>query len=126
MLTYKKRLKGVLTSKRKSNLIKILKSLSPKKIINKRGSLLICVFCIKKQLKKHCQAQKLLSKFHLTYDASKRLEEGLFLQQIYQIKIPRYLLIKLKERITEEERIILENIFKQCHEIKIFYLTKER
>lgn len=72
-------------------------------------------------------ARIVVDKFHLIHDASKRLEEErLLLQQIYQTKIPRYPLLKTKERLTEKERKTLENIFKKYPELKIFYLTKER
>lgn len=124
----KKRLKGILTSKRKSDLRKILKNLSPKtKSLIKEVVIDMC-FLYKKTVEETLPNTKIVvDKFHLIYDANRRIEdERLFLQQIYKTKISKYPLIKPKEKITEKERIILENIFKQYPEIKLFYLTKER
>lgn len=124
----KRRLKGVLTSRKKADLKKILKNLSLKiKPLIKEVVLDMCPLykiTVKEELP---NVKIVVDKFHLVFDANKRLEdERLFLQQIYKTKIPKYPLLKPKEKLTEKEKIILENIFKQFKEIKIFYLTKER
>lgn len=124
----KRRLKGVLTSRKKKDLKKILKNLSSKiKPLIKEVVLDMCPL-YKTTVKEELPDVKIVvDKFHLVFDANKRLEsERLFLQQIYKTKIPKYPLLKPKEKLTEKERITLENIFKKFKEIKIFYLTKER
>jgi len=124
----KHRLKGVMVSRRKDELKKILKSISPtvKPLIFE----IVIDMCdlYKKAVEEALpNAQIVVDHFHVVSDANKRLdEERLILQDIYRKKIPKYILTKNKESLKEKEHQILISIFNNYPSLKMFYLTKER
>ncbi|MGB9680858.1 MAG: ISL3 family transposase, partial [Minisyncoccia bacterium] len=124
----KRKLKGVLYSRKKSELKTILKNLSPKvKSQIKEVVIDMCKLYKRTALETLPKAKIIIDKFHLIYDAQKRIEEErLFLQQIYNQKIPKYIFLKSKEKLTDKETKFLNLIFKKYKEINMFYQTKER
>ncbi|MFN4197288.1 MAG: ISL3 family transposase [Caldimicrobium sp.] len=124
----KHRLKGVLKSKRKDELKKILKSLSPK-VKSLIKEVVIDMSDLYKKTVEETLPNALIvaDHFHVIQDANRRLEQTrLFLQEIYKKKIPKYILSKNKESLKEKEKGLLLMILNQYPELKMFYQTKER
>jgi transposase len=95
----KHRLKGVLSSRRKDELKKVLRSLSPKvKSLISEVVIDMCEFYLKAVKATLPNATVVVDHFHLIQDANRRLnEQRLLLQDILKKKIPRYILNKNKE-----------------------------
>lgn len=124
----KHRLKGVLHSKRKDELQKLLKSLSP--LIKSLVSEVVIDMCplylmsVKATLP---QALVVVDHFHIIQDANKRIDgERVLMQDIYKKRIPRYILTKNNEDLTGQQIHYLAEIMKQYPELLMFYQTKER
>lgn len=124
----KHRLKGVLSSKNKKDLKKLLQSIPPQvkllisEVVIDMSSLYL--FAVNESLPK---ATVVVDHFHLIQDANRRIdEERILLQDIYKRKIPRYILTKNKEDLTNQQINYLKNIIKRYPELHMFYATKER
>lgn len=121
-------LKGILPSMKKSCLKKILKNLSLKvKLQIKEVVIDMSVLYLKVTQETLPNAKITIDKFHVIQDANRRIDEQrLILQEIYETKIPRHILLKNKEDLKEKEKMILNMILKKYREIKIFYEVKEK
>jgi len=121
-------LKGILPSMKKSCLKKILKNLSLKvKLQIKEVVIDMSVLYLKVIQETLPNAKITIDKFHVIQDANRRIDEQrLILQEIYETKIPRHILLKNKEDLKEKEKMILNMILKKYREIKIFYEVKEK
>lgn len=124
----KHRLIGVLTSKRKDELKKVLKSI-PNKVRSLISEVVIdmSVLYLKAVEEVLPKAEIVVDHFHLIQDSNRRLdEERRLLQDIYKKKIPRYILTKNKEDLTYKQIDYLKKIINRYPELKMFYQTKER
>lgn len=124
----KHRLKGVLRSKRKDELKKILKSFSPtlKSLISE---VVIDMCDLYRRAVEETLPNTLIvaDHFHIIKDANHRLDETRrLIQDIYKKKIPRYILTKNKEDLIGQQTEYLTSIMKDYPELHMFYLTKER
>lgn len=124
----KHRLKGVLKSKRKDELKKILKSFSPsiKSLITE---VVIDMCDLYRRAVEEVLPNTLIvaDHFHIIQDANRRLDETRrLLQDIYKKRIPRYILTKNKEDLVGQQTEYLASIMKTYPELHMFYLTKER
>lgn len=122
------RLKGVLSSRRKQELKKVLTSLSPQ--IKSLISEVVIDMCplylmtVKQVLPK---TAIVVDHFHIIQDANKRIDGTRYiLQDIYKKRIPRYILTKNKEDLMGQQIHYLAAIMKEYPELHMFYLTKER
>ena len=124
----KHRLKGIMISRRKDELKKILKSI-PKTVKPLISEVVIDMYDLYKKAVKEAlpSAQIVVDHFHVIQDANRRIdEERLILQDINKRKIPKYILAKNKENLTIKESQILTSIFNNYPSLKMFYLAKER
>jgi Transposase and inactivated derivatives len=121
-------LKGVLKSRRKDELKKILKSISPKvKSLISEVVIDMCDFYKKAVEETLPSAKIVVDHFHIIQDANRRIDqERLLLQDINKKKIPRYILTKNKEDLKSQETEFLSSIMKTYPELHMYYLTKER
>jgi len=121
-------LKGVLKSRRKDELKKILKSISPKvKSLISEVVIDMCDFYKKAVEETLPSAKIVVDHFHIIQDANRRIDqERLLLQDINKKKIPRYILTKNKEDLKNQETEFLSSIMKTYPELHMYYLTKER
>jgi len=124
----KHRLKGVMTSKNKTELKKLLRSLNPAvKSLISEVVIDMCdlyLFTVREVLP---EASVVVDHFHVIQDANRRLdEERRLLQDIYKKTIKRYILTKNKEDLKYWQVLELENIMKHYPELKMYWETKER
>lgn len=124
----KHRLKGVMTSKNKTELKKLLRSLTPSvKSLISEVVIDMCdlyLFAVQEILPK---ASIVVDHFHVIQDANRRLdEERRLLQDIFKKPIKRYILTKNKEDLKYWQVLELENIMKNYPELKMYWETKER
>lgn len=122
------RLKGILNSKRKDELKKVLCSFSPKiKSLISEVVIDMCplyLIAVKQVLPK---TAIVVDHFHIIADANRRIDQTRYiLQDIYKKKIPRYILTKNKEDLIGQQIYYLADIIKQYPELNMFYQTKER
>jgi transposase len=124
----KHRLKGVLSSRRKDELKKVLKSLSPKiKSLISEVVIDMSNLYLKTVEETLPKAEIVVDHFHLIQDANRRIdEERRLVQDIYKKSIPRYILTKNKEDLIGQQIYYLADIMKHYPELRMFYLTKER
>ena len=121
-------LKGVLHSKRKDELKKVLRSI-PKTVCPLISEVVIdmCTLYLKAVQETLPHTSVVVDHFHIIKDANHRIdEERRLLQEIYNRKIPRYIFMKNKEDLKESELEILEHMLKKYPELTMFYGTKER
>ncbi len=124
----KHRLKGVLTSKNKQELKKMIR-LIPPQVKSKISEVVIdmCelyLFAVEETLP---HVEVVVDHFHVIQDANRKLdEERRLLQDIYKKRIPRWILTKNKEDLKFHQIPILEVIMKQYPELKMYWETKER
>ncbi len=122
------RLKGVLNSRRKDELKKVLRNLSPgvKSLITE----VVIDMCdlYRKAVEETLPSVKIVADhFHIIQDANRRLDdERRLLQDIYKKRIPRYILTKNKEDLIGQQIHYLVDIIKEYPELHMFYATKER
>ena len=124
----KHRLKGVMTSKNKTDLKKLLRSLSPSvKSLISEVVIDMCdlyLFSVREVLPK---TSIVVDHFHVIQDANRRLDEWRrLLQDIYKKPIKRYILTKNKEDLQYWQVLELESIIKHYPELKMYWETKER
>lgn len=124
----KHRLKGVLQSRRKDELKKILSSFSPKvKSLISEVVIDMCPLYLKSVKETLPAASVVVDHFHVIADANRRLDEQrLLLQDIYKKKVPRYILMKNREDLVGQQIHYLTEIIKHYPELQMFYATKER
>ena len=124
----KHRLKGVLHSKRKDELKKVLRSLSPKvKSLIAEVVIDMCNLYLKAVKETLPNVEIVIDHFHVIQDANRRIDqERLLLQDIFKKKIPRYIFTKNKEDLNRNQPSLLADIVKKYPELTMFYQTKER
>jgi len=122
------RLKGVLHSKRKDELKKVLRSLSPKvKSLISEVVIDMCNLYLKAVKETLPNTSVVIDHFHVIQDANHRIdEERRILQDIFKKRIPRYIFTKNKEDLKGLQIHLLADIIKQYPELHMFYATKER
>lgn len=121
-------LKGILNSKRKDELKRVLRSFSPKtKSLISEVVIDMCslyLVAIKQTLP---NADIVVDHFHIIQDANKRIDSARYiLQDIYKKRIPRYILTKNKEDLIGQQIHYLADIIREYPELHMFYETKER
>lgn len=121
-------LKGVLNSKRKDELKKVLRSFSPKtKSLISEVVIDMCDLYLKAVKETLPKAQVVVDHFHIIQDANRRIDGTRYiLQDIYKKRIPRYILVKNKEDLIGQQINYLADIIKEYPELHMFYLAKER
>ena len=122
------KLKGILNSKRKDELKKVLRSFSPQiKSLISEVVIDMCplyLMAVKQILPK---TAIVVDHFHIIQDANKRIDGTRYLlQDIHKKKIPRYILTKNKEDLIGQQIHYLADIVKEYPELNMFYQTKER
>ena len=122
------KLKGILNSKRKDELKKVLRSFSPQiKSLISEVVIDMCplyLMAIKQVLP---NTAIVVDHFHIIQDANKRIDGTRYiLQDIHKKKIPRYILTKNKEDLIGQQIHYLADIIKCYPELHMFYATKER
>lgn len=122
------RLKGILNSKRKDELKKVLRSFSPQiKSLISEVVIDMCplyLMAVKQMLP---NTAIVVDHFHIIQDANKRIDGTRYLlQDIHKKKIPRYILTKNKEDLIGQQIHYLADIIKEYPELNMFYQTKER
>jgi transposase len=64
--------------------------------------------------------------FHVIYDANKRIEEERrILQNVFKVKIPKWLFIKNKENLSPKEKDLARSIFEKYPDLKFYWFIKE-
>jgi len=121
-------LKGILNSKRKDELKKVLRSFSPKiKSLISEVVIDMCPLYLMAVKQVLPQTAIVVDHFHIIQDANKRIDGTRYiLQDIYKKRIPRYILTKNKEDLIGQQIHYLADIIKQYPELNMFYQTKER
>lgn len=121
-------LKGILNSKRKEELKKVLRSFSPQiKLLISEVVIDMCPLYLSavKQVLPHTAI--VVDHFHIIQDANRRIDQTRYLlQDIYKKRIPRYILTKNKEDLIGQQIHYLADIIKEYPELHMFYVTKER
>lgn len=122
------RLKGLLNSKRKDELKKVLKSFSPKiKSLIKEVVIDMCPLYLMAVKQTLPNTHIVVDHFHIIQDANRRIDQTRYLlQDIYKKKIPRYILTKNKEKLIGQQIHYLADVIKSYPELNMFYQTKER
>jgi len=122
------RLKGVLHSKRKDELRKVLRSILPQvKSLISEVVIDMCELYLKSVQVVLPDSAVVVDHFHVIQDANRRIdEERRILQDIYKKTIKRYVLTKNKEDLKYWEVLELENIMEKYSELKIYRETKEK
>lgn len=121
-------LKGILNSKRKDELKKVLRSfpLHIKSLISEVviDMCPLYLMAVKQVLP---SAAIVVDHFHIIQDANRRIDGTRYLlQDIHKKKIPRYILTKNKEDLIGQQIHYLADIIKEYPELHMFYATKER
>lgn len=121
-------LKGILNSKRKDELKKVLRSFSPKtKSLISEVVIDMCPLYLMAVKQILPQTAIVVDHFHIIQDANKRIDGTRYvLQDIYKKRIPRYILTKNKEDLIGQQIHYLADIIKDYPELNMFYVTKER
>jgi len=122
------RLKGILNSKRKDELKRILRSFSPKvKSLISEVVIDMCPLYLTAVKQTLPQVAVVVDHFHIIQDANRRIDSARYiLQDIYKKRIPRYILTKNKEDLIGAQIHYLADIIKEYPELHMFYATKER
>lgn len=72
------------------------------------------------------QAKITVDHFHLIYDANKKIEEERrILQNVFKAKIPKWLFIKNKENLSQKEKDLAKRIFERYPDLKFYWFIKE-
>jgi transposase len=124
----KRRLKGILPSRRKDDLKKVLHRIpSSVKPYIREVVIDMCELYARaiKEVLPHSSI--VVDHFHVIQDANRRIdEERCILQDIYKKKIPRYIFTKNKEDLSIKEIVLRDILLIDYPELKVFYETKER
>jgi len=123
----KHRLKGVLHSRRKDELKKVLKNLpSDVKSLISEVVIDMCDLYLRSVKEVLPKVSVVVDHFHIIQDANRRIDgERVLLQDIYKKRIPRYILTKNKEDLTSQQIHYLSDIIKEYPELHMFYQMKE-
>ncbi len=121
-------LKGILNSKRKDELKRVLRSFSPRiKSLISEVVIDMCPLYLMAVKQTLPNTAIVVDHFHIIQDANRRIdEERYILQDIFKKKIPRYILTKNKEDLKGQQIHYLADIIKTYPELHMFYVTKER
>jgi len=121
-------LKGILNSKRKDELKRILRSFSPQiKSLISEVVIDMCPLYLMAVKQVLPNTSIVVDHFHIIQDANKRIDGTRYLlQDIYKKRIPRYILTKNKEDLIGQQIHYLADIIKSYPELNMFYQTKER
>jgi len=121
-------LKGILNSKRKDELKKVIRSFSPKvKSLISEVVIDMCPLYLMAVKQVLPNTSIVVDHFHVIQDANKRIDQARYiLQDIHKKKIPRYILTKNKEDLISQQIHYLADIIKEYPELHMFYVTKER
>ena len=122
------KLKGILNSKRKDELKKVLRSFSPQiKSLISEVVIDMCPLYLMAVKRVLPNTAIVVDHFHIIQDANKRIDSARYiLQDIYKKRIPRYILTKNKEDLIGQQIHYLADIVKEYPELNMFYQTKER
>ena len=122
------RLKGVLRSRRKDELRKVLRSIPPQvKSLIYEVVIDMCELYLKSVQAVLPDSAVVVDHFHVIQDANRRIdEERRILQDIYKKTIKRYVLTKNKEDLKYWEVLELQQIMEKYPELKMHWETKER
>ena len=122
------KLKGILNSRRKDELKKVLKSFSPKiKSLISEVVIDMCPLYLMAVKQVLPETAIVVDHFHVIQDANRRIDSTRYiLQDIYKKRIPRYILTKNKEDLIGQQIHYLADIIKEYPELHMFYATKER
>lgn len=72
------------------------------------------------------QAKVVIDHFHLIADANKRIdEERRIIQGVFKTEIPKKLFLKSKENLKEEEKTKMEKFFEKFPDLKTYFFIKE-
>ena len=120
-------LKGILNSKRKDELKRILRSFSPQiKSLISEVVIDMCPLYLMAVKQVLPNTSIVVDHFHIIQDANKRIDGTRYLlQDIYKKRIPRYILTKNKEDLIGQQIHYLADIIKSYPELNMFYQTKE-
>ena len=122
------KLKGILNSKRKDELKKVLRSF-PTRIKSLISEVVIdmCPLYLMAVKQVLPNTSIVVDHFHVIQDANRRIDGTRYLlQDIYKKRIPRYILTKNKEDLIGQQIHYLSDIIKEYPELNMFYQTKER
>lgn len=124
----KHRLKGVLHSKRKDELKKVLRSLpSSVKPLISEVVIDMCELYLHAVKETLPQAHVVVDHFHVIQDANRRIDQQrLMLQDIFKKRIKRFILTKNKEDLKGDQPQLLTDILKKYPELLMYYQIKER
>ena len=122
------KLKGVLRSRRKDELKKVLKSIpSEVKPLIVEAVIDMCPLYLNAVQEVLPHVQIVVDHFHIIQDANRRIDSmRLILQDIFKKSIPRYIFTKNKEDLTSFHGQYLAEIIKRYPELTMFWETKER
>jgi len=81
----------------------------------------------KYSLKRNLPSSKIvIDHFHVIYDANKRIEEERrILQNVFKAKIPKWVFIKNKESLSLKEKDLAKKIFEKYPDLKFYWFAKE-
>ena len=81
----------------------------------------------KLSIKKYLPDTKItVDHFHVIYDANKRIEEERrILQNVFKAKIPRFPFIKNKENLSQKEKDLIKTVFDKYPDLKFYWFAKE-
>lgn len=118
----------ILPNDRKTTLDTLLSSI-PKNLKKNIKSVAIDMKQMYKlSVKKYIPGTKVtVDHFHVIYDANKRIEEERrILQNVFKAKIPKWLFIKNKENLTQKEKGLARKIFEKYPDLKSYWFIKEQ
>lgn len=123
-----KKLKGVLRSKRKDELKRTLRSLSPHvKGLITEVVIDMCDLYLRTVKEVLPDAHVVVDHFHIISYANKQIDsQRLIIQDIFKKRIPRYLFMKNKENLTAYQIQRLDEVVKRYPELRMYWETKER
>lgn len=121
-------LKGILNSKRKDELKKVLRSFPPQiKSLISEVVIDMCPLYLMAVKQVLPGSTIVVDHFHVIQDANRRIDQIRYIvQDIHKRKIPRYILTKNKEDLVGQQIHYLSEIIKEYPELHMFYATKER
>lgn len=124
----KHRLKGVLHSRRKDELTKVLRGLSPTvKPLITEVVIDMCELYLRVVAETLPAAAVVVDHFHIIHDANHRIDqERLILQDLFKKRIPRYLFTTNKEDLKGRQLQQLAEVVKRYPELQVWYQTKEK
>lgn len=124
----KHRLKGVLHSRRKDELTKVLRGLPPTvKPLITEVVIDMCELYLQVVAETLPNASVVVDHFHIIHDANHRIDqERLVLQDLFKKRIPRYLFTTNREDLKGRQIQCLADVVEKYPELSVWYQTKER